>query len=582
MEDNKVNNQEEVNTKHNTKQSITQTLKARARQHKRLLVVGLASVVILVIIALFVPAARDVTIGKLVNRTVVVVVKDDRTNTPISNAIVSSGDQKVKTNAYGKAVLKNVASVSQTFYISKENYDTITSTYSVPIFGTVEQQSISLHANGVPVTLRVLNAITKNPLEGVTVVSEKSTATTDAEGMAVVVRKIGETKQYVAVKEKNYLDKKILLSPAEDGPQTMDKTVLLVPEGTVQYLSKATGVINAVKSNLDGSGTKVLVRGTGNENDSSTALSSSKDWKYSALSTQANEDVSQLYVIDAGTGEKTLIDQGKVTFSVKGWSQHKLVYQIYRSNREYWQDKQQAIKVYDADSNNLQVVDESQGRYSKNSGLYSVESYDGCFSLGSEIVLVKSWSYGSRYGYDPYRKPSTKASLISVDVNSLSKKTITSFTNTTETSITARVAKPRLVYIRVQDGWDDDKKVRYYAYGNGSMQDSSGVSEAAYRNAKYTYIESPSGKKVMWFDERNGKNTVFVSKVDGSDKKTVARLSSYKPYGWYGSNDNYILVTKDDDTLYVGSVDMIGKKDYSPLELSTIHKPNNRYGGYGY
>src|SRR6185295_2559549 len=57
----------------------------------------------------------------------------------------------------------------------------------------------------------------------------------------------------------------------------------VAPSGKIYFLSNASGKIDLVKSNLDGTDRQTVLAGTGKEDKLNTVLLASRDWKYVAL-----------------------------------------------------------------------------------------------------------------------------------------------------------------------------------------------------------------------------------------------------------------------------------------------------------
>ena len=122
----------------------------------------------------------------------------------------------------------------------------------------------------------------------------------------------------------------------------------------------------------------------------------------------------------------------------------------------------------------------------------------------------------------------------------------------------------------------------YFKYLDGKAEASSDVTSGKFRSAFPTYLVSPSGSKTFWYDERNGKNTLFIGDKYGNKAEKIADRSVYRPYGWFGSSDQYVLVSKDGSELYVAAIDKLSDEKYTPLKISNYHKPRVDYFGYGY
>lgn len=537
-----------------------------------------AVLLLIAALLLVVPALRDQTLAQVIKKDIEVAVIDSRTKTPVSGAFVGFGDVTGETNADGIATLE-VPSNEQDIIVNKAHYAGVKLAYRVPFFTAPTQQSMTLEATGKVVSLNVSHSITATPLAGVVVSSGDIRSETDDKGMATIVLPYQDEPQTLELASEGYVDSSESYSTTDD---KANLALSLTPVGQIQYLSKATGVINVMQANLDGSNARVLVKGSGAENDNSTALLSSRAWRYSALLVSTGSDKQELYLVDATNGQKTLIDKGdKASFDIKGWSNKKFVYVINRGNREYWQDKQQALKVFDAETKKLQTVRESQGNYSDASGYYSNERFNGVYIIHDEIVLVVSWDFGSKYGGQYYGNGNRQAEVVSINPSSLAQNSVKKIDVNPNIFISSKLYEPQGVYLQKVTNWEQDKAV-YYEYENGEANEVKGITDSQFNKPYPTYLISPSGEKSFWYEARNGKNTLFIGNKEGAEAKEIAQLSDYKPYAWFGADDEYVLVTKDDSELYIADPNKLADKSYQPLQVTTIHKPDYRYSGYGY
>src|SRR6185369_16053847 len=114
----------------------------------------------------------------------------------------------------------------------------------------------------------------------------------------------------------------------------------------IYFLSKASGKIDVVKTNLDGTDRQTVLAGTGKEEDTDTILLASRDWKYLALKSRRDGKAVKLYLIDTSNDKLTTIDEGNATFDMVGWQNDYFVYYVYRNNVKSWQPKGSSLKSY--------------------------------------------------------------------------------------------------------------------------------------------------------------------------------------------------------------------------------------------
>lgn len=536
-------------------------------------------IILLLVVGLMlaITPVRDATFGQFVKKDIQVRVIDAARGRPVSEAVVTVDKQEVTTDTEGIAKFETIRAIPQTIVVSKPNYKQASIKYVVPFFKKPAEQEVKLEATGQPVTITAIDAITDAPLADVVIGYGDATTKTDIEGKAVLVLPYDDKKQTGQAQKGGYVTKAMSLKTDRDQLELTAK-LALAPVGTVMYLSNETGIINVMQANLDGSNPKVLVKGTGNEADYGTVLLPTRDWKYAALLARRDGRSDKLYLVDKSSGEFVLIDEGEVSFSLTGWTDYKFVYHINRENVKNWQPKKSALKVYDAEARSLRVVDET-GAFADGSS-YGYSSYAGVYILDNEVVYAKSWHFGDRYSYHYYGNETKNAQLMSINPGSYQVDIIKNLAQKDGDDLQSRLYKPQNVYLEltVDNNYENPT---YYSYESGKIETIEDLNTSEFRKKPPTYLVSPSGNKTFWYDERNGKNTLFIGDKRGDGVKKIADGSLYEPYGWFGDNDQYVLVSKDDSELFVAAADMLSDKDYKPLKISNYHKPRF-YSGYGY
>jgi hypothetical protein len=132
---------------------------------------------------------------------------------------------------------------------------------------------------------------------------------------------------------------------------------------------------------------------------------------------------------------------------------------------------------------------------------------------------------------------------------------------------------------------DADYGSQFYEYEGGAVKLVEDTNDTKFYTSYPTYLASPSGNKTLWYEPRDGKNTLLIGDKEGNNAKEVGSLTDYTPYAWYGANDEYILLSKSGSELYIAAANkVIGEGGYTPLKVTDYHKAvfYNGYGsGYG-
>jgi len=549
------------------KQKVHFHLRNLVSTKKRKILVIIASILVLVAVVFAIPFTRYFALSPFVKKDVTVKIIDSKTDKPVSNVSIKLDDITSQTDKDGKAVFKSVPVGDYALKVTKQYYQDYTTHYQVPVLSAPESPSYDINAVGRQIVVSVANKISGDKVSDVVIEASGTKATTDSEGLATIILPPNEEVLKATLSKEGYIATDVELKVDE----AIVNTYAISPAGSIYYLSKATGKINIMKSNLDGTGATAVVAGTGQESDYETSLLSSRDWQYSALSATRTDNKQRLYLLSANKDELSLIDEGDATFTMTGWSGHNFIYTVYRNVPNVWDSKRQAVKSYNADTRKVTVLDETSATGSSSYDA-SYENYSGIYIMKDEIVYAKTWYYNNYYfASSDGNKP---ASLYSVSPTGGSKKTIKTFPPAK--SVSLRLYEPQGLYVQVSN------PSTYYEYEDGKLKDVSGISDNQFNSFYPTFLISPSAKQTLWYEPRDGKNTVFIGNDKGKDAKTIGNLSEYTPYGWYGQNDEYILLTKSGSELYISSASKtIGVDSYQPLKVTDYHKTRT-YPGYGY
>ena len=550
------------------KATFAQRLKNFLATKKGKMIAIISAAVLLIALLLVIPVTRYGILGVFVKKDVSLTVLDAVSKKPVSGAMVTMGVYSATSNADGVAKVEGVPVGDYTLQVQKKYYESSSSQYTVPVLAVPSDTQPTIKATGRTVTITVKNKLTGGVVSGAAVMVSGSSATTDSKGSAEIILPVQQAAQKGTVKASSYADAAFEVTVGNGDEQKVD--VPLTPSGTVFFLSKRTGKIDVMKSDLDGANPETVVAGTGKESDSETVLLSTTDWKYLALLASRDSDKAKLYLIDTSTGKLTTMDEGDVNFQLVGWSGHQFVYQVTRS-QNIWADKRQALKSFNAESAKLATLDETQGS-GNNFYDYASESLANQYIVDSQVVYTKSWDIGSSVSYDE-----RQSAIMSVDVSGSNKKSLKNFAVSDVAYFDARLYEPGGVFYRAAAR--SDGKGTYYEYEDAKLVATADTNDTKFYNTFYsTYLVSPSGKKTLWYEQRDGKNVIFVGDASANNAREIG-TSDYIPYGWY--SDDYLLFSLKGSELYV--MDAAGKIDTShlPLKITDYHKPALTYPGYG-
>lgn len=540
-------------------------------------------VALVVIVGLIyaIPTSRYAVAGTFIKRNVHVVVTDSTTQKPVSEAELVLGSFTAKTDANGIADISNVPAGEYSLRVTKSYYTDMNQTYEVPVFGEAKEVKASLVATGRQVVVSVTNKITKAALMGATISVGGITSVTNDKGMATMVLPADKDVFDGKITRDGYNEAtvKVKASDQEDA-----NVFTATPSGSLFYLSKKSGKIDVMKSNLDGTSATVVLKGTGNESDYDTQLYPSSDWKYLMLSARRDTSLKgQLYLIDANNGSVKLVDKGvSTTFEPIGWSDHNFIYNLdrgYYANDQRWRSGSQAIKSYDAHAGKLLNIAETSATGSKtNLSDCAYEIIPSTFIVNDRLIYDVILTHCSGSLSDNTLK---KLTVVAVDNDGSNKKTIKEMSTNLNGTLEIKYISPSKFNIHM-GGSTSNKQVRthyFYGYDNGTLSTLSGMTtELFWDNTPPIYRISPNNEKTLWHESRDGKNTIFVGNGAGGQEKVIASDSDYLTYGWFG--DDYILLTKNNSELYIAAVNKAGDGMTTPVKVANYHKAAG-YWGYG-
>ena len=365
-----------------------------------------AAILLIIAILLAVPYTRYVLAGTVVRQQYTVSVMDSQTGKPVSSAIVTSEGKSGTTNGQGMVTLRLNAGKAK-LHIEKKYYKSSDTSVLVPILKQKQANQAKLTATGRQVTINVINKISQKPLKEATVSVFDTKATTDSEGKAVLVVPANKTTGDATVSAAGYNPATFKLTVTLD--EKANK-VALTPAGQVYFLSNASGKLDVIKTNLDGTNRQVVLAGTGKEDKPSTVLLASRDWKYLALlSTRDDAKQAKLYLIDTTNNDMlTTMDEGTANFTLVGWSDHHFVYQVYRTNVQAWEANSNALKSFDATTKKITTIDQAGGQGTAQ--LHTGNVISTAYILKNELIYTKTWysSYDYNIPFPPQADLSSK------------------------------------------------------------------------------------------------------------------------------------------------------------------------------
>jgi hypothetical protein len=497
------------------------------------------AILLVVVAAAATPWSRYHAAGLVIKKNFTVKVSDSTAGTPVSGALVSSGKVSALTNAEGVASLSLPVGPHH-LTISKKYYAGTQSELTVPITGS-KNVVLDLVATGRQVGLNVKDLLSGKSLSGVQIEVAGISAKTDSGGKALLVVPASSGAEQASLSLNGYNDAKVDLKISSQ--DIVQNDAVLTPAGKVYFLSKRTGKLNVMKSNLDGTGAEVVVAATGHEQVDSSALSRSPDGRYVVLETQRNDndDPPQLYILSVSDDRLLTFDSGDFKFTIIGWLGDNLIYEANNNNLADWQAGKQKIKSYNAATGKTTVLD-STAAGKANTEIF--QSFGHVYLTAQGIVFTKQWS-----GFVPEVLDGRKNTVLSIKADGQQEQALASYDAEKYSENLYRYA-PNGFYIELDFSRSTDAIFYDFTVGGSFKKISRPTSRQLFDNPVYYF--SPAGDQTYWSEFRDGKNTLITADMYGSQPSQKVHAAGYAAVGWY--TDKYLLATnKDQNELYIMS-----------------------------
>lgn len=549
------------------KKHFWKRLKRWRPTRKQLIIFGAFFVILAGLVSL--PLTRNLILGTVFKTSATIEVYDEfKDDASEQNQRIQLSDVVIKVD--GKEVVKNGTSPiklerlrpgKRTITISKTNYrdETLMLQANLAFGRQKNSASKKMTATGRQAKVLVTNFVSDEPIGEVTVRYKSSTAKTDNRGEAIITVPIESTNSYELKLSKDGYNDSTQKVTINAKPSTKAQTVHITPVGKVYFLSRASGKIDVVKSNLDGSARETVLSGTGRENDATTTMISTTDWRYLALSTHREDKKSQIIIIDTTTDTATTADEGNANFTLYGWDGHKLVFTSENNDTPAWQTGKNRLKNYDADAKKLAIIYQTVASGTNDTDTQS-ESI-ASVSIVNHRVLYQVVNYTTN----------TTSKFMSATISNNSQKTLFSY-KSNELSVSLTYTSAKEAYYT---GYAyTNNKYTYYEVGEDTSWKT--LDKLPADTNQYTYFVSPDGQRLLWSEERDGKQTVLLGNSEAENPQKLYSLSELKPYAWF--TDKYVLYTKKDSELYIAPIKVNG----APKKVTDYHRPRGvSFRGYG-
>lgn len=525
------------------------------------------TLLVIIGILLAIPFTRYHSLGLFLDRSYEITVIDSDNGKPVSGAtVLVDSDHKFITSATGQvrfdaSVGRHKLSISKNYYREYIGQNFV----GIATGSNNNNEKLRLTATGRQVPIKVVNKINGQPISNATIKVLDTVSKTDKSGQTTIVLPTGTAHLSAVVTATNYnnLNSQVHVTASIDQANTFS----LTPAGKVFFLSNASGSYDVDSANLDGSGRKVALAGTGHEDSSSTALFMSPDGHYGVLvADRVGSDNDQIYAFETASGKISTVDSSDSNFSVVGWSGDYFVYEVYRNNIPNWRSGNIVLKSYNAANgkSTALVTNKAEGIGDDD---YAYQAIENVAILDGSVFYDSNWqlSYGAA--------DRTKGKSNSIDSVKLSggNPSVLKKIGAVDDYIYVQFAQPNPGQV-IYDVTGSSGEA-YYDCSINNVSQSNTLTRSDFDRHYPEYFVSPDGQQTFWSEERDGKNVLFVGDADGHGARQISSLGDYAAYGWYGAK--YLLVSHD-NTVYVMPVDGLAKGQ-KPLEIGNYFTNPVRY-----
>lgn len=436
---------------------------------------SLAGLIVCMALLGIIPQVRYGVLGAVgFNGSVSVDILDDTNGEPLKNVDVSIASLHAKTDANGRAVIKDAPLGSQTLTVAKRAFAKQEKTIVVGI-GTSSIEPIKIRATGEQYTFSITNYVSGKPVPIAEAVSGDANANANKQGQIVLTSNESDAATLrVLISAKGFRPERLTIR-ADDKSR---KTIKLVPAQKTVFVSAERGTFDVYSSYVDGKDKQLILTGTGSERKETLAISVNSEGTMAALvSSRDNKRNKDGYLLDALTllhienkTESTIENAEQI--QIIGWSGNSILYSRTVAGASAGNPNRNRIVSYDF--NKLERLQ-----------LASANSFVG-------TILIKNVLYFATNSTDPATKPM----FAKIQIDGSSKQTISQ----RQLWSLARQSYTSLL-LQTPEEWLG------YTIGSSTQPTKTNIPG---QSINRVYVDRVDGAKSVWADERDGKVKLIV------------------------------------------------------------------------
>ncbi len=508
-----------------------------ANKKLRNITIGCFAVIVIALLA--VPPSRYFIFNNLsVRASASMQVLDESTTLPLKNVQVELGGSSGLTDDNGKVTLRHVKLGRSQIVISKRAFAPKSRSYIVG-WGSNPLDGVSLKPVGTQYIINVRDflsdkpvakaqaesAIDYTPMAGASSPdiesSNQANAQSDDKGKIVLTtEQTGDQPFTVTIMAKGYRDETLTINPDDK----RDHFVKLVPGRKEVFVTKRSGKYDIYTVDVDGKNEKLLLAGTGTEQEGMVLVPHPTDEVAAYVSTRDNTRNSDGYVlstlvlVDLNTGQTTKVAQSE-RVQIVDWVGDRLVYVQVAAGASAANPRRERLISYD---------------YKENSSveLAATNYFNDILAATGNVYYASSSAY----------QPTGNVGLFRVNANGSNRTNILK----SEVWNIFRTSYDDLS-LSVGQNW--------YNHQIGATTASKANGAPAVLKTR-VYIDNPDDKNSLWVDNRDGKGALLLySQADKKDKTLRNQSGLQYPVRWLNATTVVYRIKTDQETAdYVMSI----------------------------
>ncbi len=499
--------------------------------NKKLRYGTLAGAAALLFILLLIPSSRYFILNNLsVRASASMAVMDDSTSLPLKNAQVSLGGQMALSDDNGNVTLHHIKLGRSQLAVSKRAFATKSRGYTVG-WGSNPLTGVSLTPVGTQYNFTIVDFLANkpiakaqaesgnagDPMAGAALAdseaSNQANAQSDDKGKILLTVDKPTDQLTVTLKAKGYRDETLTINADDKN----NHIVKLVPGRKEVFVSKRSGKYDLYTMDIDGKNEKLLLAGTGNEQDGLVLMPHPTEEVAAFVSTRDNVRnadgflLSSLILVDLKSGQTAKITQSE-RIQLVDWIGDKLVYVQVAAGASAANPRRERLITYDYQA-------------TKSVELAATNYFNDVLVAGDSVYYAPSAVYqnDSNTGFFKVAADGTNRMRL------LNNEVWNVFRSSYEE-----------VNLAVQQNW--------YTYHLGGTTVSKASGAPAVLKTRI-YVDNPADKTSLWVDDRDGKGTLLLYNQNDKKDQTLRSQSGLQyPVRWLNATTIIYRIHTDQET----------------------------------